>query len=295
MKLNKYIIGLFVVAVIFRFGVQFIYEMNVMPSSIDWESIQKFASTYFSDSLSILAVFVSFLAYRTSRKQTELLSKEQKEKLQEKENKRLSITVVEAAKIETSKHLSLWTTKFIVNNKDVESVFFSEVYIRLRFKLLLPRQSWLQFWLQIFFPSTEREETFGFSLYESGFSSSGKGTLGKKEVPMLLEGEVWDTFIHNSTHLFNWETQERIQFRRRNEHRGPAPTEKEIWILFGQLPLSLAENLNINGFFLSNIDFEFYTDKGVINASSRFAEYQSLSDKFINHLNVLANKDPVHY
>lgn len=177
----------------------------------------------------------------------------------------------------------MWAVKLIITNRSDEPVFLNELIVDLGFRQQhLPAKQFLR---ELLWPSKRQVFVVHFSLYELGL---GFGLVGSPIVPMPCIMPDWDDTIHQSTYLVNWETRQPIRFSRRHWHRGPAPGEKEIWMLFGKMPSQLGKHLSQHGLYLATAKCHFYTDQGVITASGSYAIGQGVSDTFIAELNQLA-------
>jgi hypothetical protein len=197
----------------------------------------------------------------------------------------LHISVSETIKDEM-KHpgqpLDIWAAKFVIANRSNEPVYVLKIEVRLSFYLFpCPTSTADRLLKYIFGHSPDRRFVCGFRLYE------GEATFSSTLPRSVLEIDVEDTGWLGETHyacLVNWETREPIYLFEHGEHRGPAPGNKEVWMLLGVFPPKIGYRLAKARLYLSEIGCRFYTDQGKIFVSSSYPVMQTISDTLRNDL-----------
>ena len=239
---------------------------------------------YISIVVSVIAVFISIGSLWYSRQRVLLEQRKYAELLDEKARCRFDISIDETIKQDVFLHESciIWAVKFIVANRTDEPVFLDELGVELGFRLRHP--STKQFLRELLWPS--EKQAFGLRFQ---FPALLLNFVGSRTTfpPVQLMSDCYDA-IHQSTHLVNWETRQSIRFVRRHWHRGPALGEKEIWMLFGKIPLQLSKHSIQHDLYLATVKCHFHTDRGVMTVSGQFGLGQSVSDTFIAELDQLA-------
>ncbi len=288
-KFYKVLAVLLIVAVLAKLitlSIPIILSVNSPLIEMDWEVIQVFLDKNFSNFIAFFALIVSFASYIQTKRQAEIMKAELDDVLSEKASHRFGIVPTEFAKQEGEDGLQVWAVKLIVSNKGDEAVFLNKLEIDLHFKLFLFKKYTKFIRLLFNLPTIV---TISLNLYESGV---GYGFKGDPEILAKVTNVAFshsDPLIYDNAFLFNWEDKQPIRFQSRQEYRCPDPQEKQIWILFGKFPFSLAKRLSKAGFYLDSIECVFHTDKEQIKISGNFALSQSVSKNFLATLEELSN------
>lgn len=154
--------------------------------------------------------------------------------------------------------LEQWVIVFTVENHGKANFYFERVQIIFTF-----REAKLTLVKEILHYCFKYDSSIRIALYldKPEPSASQDGFLFRKEIPALLNK-------HENIRLFNWETGTTIKITPYSPV--PSPKTKELWCLYGEFPVKLAEQLREHGLYLYSMKVIFHTDKGQFKVSSFF-------------------------
>lgn len=239
--------------------------------------------------ISIVSLLVSYFSMRYSRQRVRLEQRKYEELQSERARRRFDIAVKETIKEEIPKFkpCSIWAIKLIARNRTDEAVLLNGLVVQLSFRQRpRPAKPFLRLLVDlVLLPAEPIEPDFSlsFELYKPGLSM-----MWASHLQPMIGMPHWMEFIPRSTYLVNWEARQPIRFDERHWYRGPAAGGKEIWMLFGKLPIDLARQLSQQGLYLKGIECRFYTDSGEVTVSGSYAIGQGVMDEFVAELDQLA-------
>lgn len=208
--------------------------------------------------VSLFALFISILSYLNARKATSISFQKYQEEKSERLSKRFAISVYDRFGYEAA-YLSKgpphrWGVMLSVANRSEEPVYIYGLQIELRFRQpfsSLDRRILCDLFGSAF--DIRKSFVYKFSLHSE--SSTMVGSLGV----------AWSSGIHssmNAAKLIDWERESPIGVFAEHPHRGPAPGEKELWVLVGIIPEEVSEQLKSQGFRFVSIALRFFSDHG---------------------------------
>lgn len=212
--------------------------------------------------ISLFALLISYFSYRNSTRRTELQEEEALRIRAERETRRVNISLLDRAwyKSSTDETMKAWATRITVFNQGNEVEFIRGYEIELEF--LPAHSSFIIQYIHRHWPSAV--PTSQLEIRSGAFWAVGI-------VGLPSGGTEWSlTDLPDTIQVENWETGDPLPFRDTLEFRGPAPGEKQGWVLYAHFPEAFAKMLYDEKVIPVRLIFRLVTDKSTASTTAYF-------------------------
>jgi len=266
----------------------FAFEQTVRYSDLVPNNVNFFVDIFrrinFSSVVAVLSLLIAVLSLLNERRNMKIAQQVYEDSRSERQERRLQVNFIETFKDDSEEYDNhLWGAKFLINNKSSEHAYFYSLTIELELNRYPPSYRFLHLLTRLL--SEEEKYVLEFQYQGGRISASEYLFEPYPNLPMLSAPQ---------TYLVNWETKESVVSASRSDRsqfRMTPPGEKEVWMLFGYLPMSWIKEWKKHNFYLLKLRCIFFTDHGEIILNGKYALGHSLSESFRAILDEIAELD----